>query len=46
MEAYLTLSWLIKFSDVGLLRDVLQEVMIILQAPSAKKPKYAGEMLR
>lgn len=46
MEAYLTLCWSIKFGDVGLLRDALREVTIILQAPSAKKPKYAREMLR
>lgn len=37
IEAYLTLCWSIKFGDVGLLRDALREVTIILQAPSAKK---------
>lgn len=46
MEAYLTLCWSIKWGDVGLLKDALREVTIILQAPSAKKPKYAREMLR
>lgn len=46
MEAYLTLCWSIKWGDVGLLKDALREVTIILQAPSGKKPKYAREMLR
>lgn len=46
MEAYLTLCYSIKWGDVGLLRCAMREVCIILQAPSAKKPKYAREMLR
>ncbi len=46
MEVYLTLCWSIKFGDIGLLRDALRQVTIILQVPSAKKPKYAREMLR
>lgn len=46
MKAYLTLCWSIKFGDIGLLRDALREVTIILQALSANKPKYAREMLR
>lgn len=45
MEAYLTLCYSIKWGDVGLLRDIMREITIILQAPSAKKPKYAREML-
>ena len=46
MEAYLTLCYSIKWGDVGLLRNALREIAIILQAPAAKKPKYAREMLR
>ena len=46
MEAYLTLCYSIKWGDVGLLKKAMREVTIILQAPSAKKPKYARKMLR
>lgn len=46
MEAYLTLSYSIKWGDVGLLKIALRKVCIIIQAPSANKPKYAREMLR
>lgn len=46
MEAYHTLCYAIKWGDIGLLRSAMREVTIILQAPSAKKPKYAREMLR
>ena len=46
MEAYLTLCYSIKHGDIGLLRGAMREVCIILQAPSANKPKYAREMLR
>lgn len=46
MEAYLTLCYSIKWGDIGLLRSALREVTIILQAPLAKKPKYAREMFR
>lgn len=45
MEAYLILCWLIKFGDIGLLKDTLQEIIIVLQVSLAKKPKYAKEML-
>lgn len=31
--------------NVGLLKMAMREIIIILQAPSAKKPKYAREML-
>lgn len=46
MEAYLTLCYSIKCGDISLLNNALREVAIILQAPAAKKPKYAREMLR
>ena len=46
MEAYLTFCYVIKWGDVGLLRNAMREIAIILQAPSTKKPKYAREMLR
>lgn len=46
VEAYLTLSYSIKHGDIGLLQAALWEVGVILQAPAAKKPKYAKEMLR
>lgn len=46
MEPYLTLCWSINWGDVGLLQNTIQELTIILQAPLAKKPKYAREMLR
>lgn len=46
IEAYMTLCFAIKHSDIGFLRVALREVYIILQAPSAKKPKYVREMLR
>ena len=46
MEAYLTLCYSIKWRDIGLLRSAMRKVTIIFQAPSAKKPKYAREMLR
>ena len=46
METYLTLCYLIKWIDIGILRDIMKEITIILQAPSAKKPKYTREMLR
>ena len=45
VEAYLTLSYSIKHGDIGLLQAALREVGVILQAPAAKKPKYAKEML-
>lgn len=46
MEPYMTLCYSIKYGDVGLLRHAMREVCVILQAPSARKPKYAREMLR
>lgn len=46
MEAYHILCYAIKWGDIGLLRSAMREVTIILQAPSAKKPKYSREMLR
>lgn len=46
MEPYLTLCYAIKFGDIGLLRHAMREVCIIMQAPSAAKPKYARAMLR
>ena len=42
----MTLSYAIKHGDIGLLRHAIREVTVILQAPSARKPKYAREMLR
>ena len=46
IEAYLSLCYLIKWEDIGFLKDVIQEIIIIFQSPSAKKPKYAKQMLR
>lgn len=46
MEPYMTLCYAIKHGDTGLLRHAMREVCIILQAPSANKPKYALAMLR
>lgn len=45
IEPYMTLCFAIKNGDIGLLRQALREVYLILQAPSANKPKYACEML-
>lgn len=46
MEPYMTLSYSIKHRDIGLLCYVIQEITIILQAPAAKKPKYARAMIK
>ena len=46
MEPYMTLCYAIKHGDTGLLRHAMREVCLILQAPSASKPKYAREMMR
>lgn len=46
MEVYFTLSYSIKWGDVGLLKIAFRKVCIIIQAPSVNKPKYAQEMLR
>lgn len=46
VEAYLTLCYAIKWGDIGLLQDAMREICVIFQAPCAKKPKYAKEMLR
>lgn len=46
MEPYLTFCWSIKWGDVGLLQNTMQELTIVLQAPSVRKPKYIREMLR
>lgn len=46
IEAYLTLCYSIKYGDISLLRGTMREVCIILQAPSANKPKYVREMLQ
>ena len=46
VEAYLNLCYSIKNGDIGLLRDALREVCIILQASSANKTKYARETFR
>lgn len=46
MEPYMTISYAVKHGDIGLLRHAMREVCIILQAPSASKPKYARAMLR
>lgn len=45
MEAYLTFCSSIKWGNVGFLKDAIQEITMILQAPSARKPKYAREIL-
>lgn len=44
VEAYLTLSYSIKIDDINLLKIAMQEIAIILQAFSAKKPKYYKKM--
>lgn len=46
MEPYLTLCWSVKWGDVGFLQNAMQEFTIVLQAPSARKPKYNRKMLR
>ena len=46
MELYMTLCFVIKHGDIGLLRHALRKVAVILQAPAAKKPKYAKALLR
>lgn len=45
IEAYFTLCYLMKWRDIGFLRDIIWEITIILQALSAKTLKYAREML-
>lgn len=45
VKAYLTLSYSIKMGNVSFSKMAMQKVAIILQAFSAKKPKYAREML-
>lgn len=45
MEVYLSLCYAIKWGDIGFLKSATQEVTIILQASSTKKPKYARKML-
>lgn len=45
IEAYLTLCYFIKHGDIGFLQNAIREVCIIMQAPSACKPKYACELL-
>lgn len=42
----MTLCYSIKHGDNGLLKHAMREICIILQAPAARKPKYAREMLR
>lgn len=46
MEPYLIFCWSIKWGDISFLQNTMQELTNILQAPSAKKPKYARKMLR
>ncbi|MCJ1349198.1 hypothetical protein MMC31_007434 [Peltigera leucophlebia] len=46
MELYMSLCYTIKFGDTGLLRHIIREICIILQAPLSGKPKYARAMLR
>ena len=45
IEAYLTFCYAIKIEDVSLLRDAVRKITIILQALSARNPKYAWKML-
>ena len=42
----MTLCYSIKHGDIGLLRNSMREVAIILQAKPAWKLKYAREMLK
>lgn len=46
IEPYMTLSYAIKHGDIGLFRNAMREVCVILQALTAAKPKYAQAMLR
>lgn len=46
MESYMTLCFSIKHGDIGLFQYAMREICVILQALSARKPKYAREMLR
>lgn len=44
MKAYLTHCYLIKWGNVGLLKNAFCEIAIILPTPAAKKLKYARKM--
>lgn len=46
IEPDMTLCFSIKHGDIRLLRHAMREICIILQAPSAHKPRYACEVLR
>lgn len=46
METYLTLCYSIKYGNINFLQDIMQKTYIILQAPSANKPKYTQQMLQ
>lgn len=40
MELYITLSYFIKYSNIGLFCYVIREITVIFQASTAKKSKY------
>ena len=42
----MTLCYVVNHSDISLLCYAMREVYLILQAPSAFKPKYAHEIMR
>lgn len=42
----MTLYLYIKYRDIGLLKHMIREICIILQAPTTRKPKYGRELLR
>lgn len=46
MELYITLSYTIKYDNIGLLQNLIQEVCIILQATTTGKSKYAQAMIK
>lgn len=45
INLYLTLYWLIKWGDIGFLQNAIQELIIVVQAPSTMKPKYVKVIL-
>lgn len=46
MKPYITLYYLIKYDNIGLLKYAIREICIILQTLTTQKPKYACKMLR
>lgn len=46
IKLYITLSYSIKYSNIGLICHAIQEITVILQALIAKKSKYARTMIK